>query len=111
MLNRSQKAGCIGQSPASHLCHARSVTCTSVAACVWVSPQASRAALISAGEGLRPREGARLRWGWLAKINPALLAKVNDAERATRGALLDLNTLNNNRRGRTFNWAALGIIG
>lgn len=50
--NNSQKAGCIRLSPASHCCHTRQVVWSRVAAAVWVRPADSRAARISAGDGL-----------------------------------------------------------
>ena len=49
----SKTAALIFLSPPSHVCHARSVLCTSSAAATWVRPAAARAARISSGVGLQ----------------------------------------------------------
>lgn len=64
MRNSSHRPGCMRRLPASHSCHPRRVQWMSAAAAVCDKPEASRAALISAGAGLA--EGPfDPRFGWL----------------------------------------------
>lgn len=64
MRNSSHRPGCMRRFPASHSCQPRRVQWMSAAAAVCESPAVSRAALISAGEGLA--EGPfGPRFGWL----------------------------------------------
>ena len=65
MRNNSQRAGCIRAFPASQSCQVRRVECMSAAAAVCESPEASRAARISSGAGLRDGEPPRDLFGWL----------------------------------------------
>lgn len=67
MRNSSQNAGCILRLPASHSCHPRNVQCMSAAAAVCDSPEASRAARTSFGEGLAAGPFGP-RFGWLGIV-------------------------------------------